>query len=47
MHYIFGILVEGKIRFESVNISSSPWIMGYVVVERLQFDTKSIKKTQA
>lgn len=39
--FIFGILVESKIRFESVNISSSSQIVWYVVVERLQFDMKS------
>lgn len=47
MHFVFGILVDSKISFESVNISLSSWIMRYVVIERLQFDTKGIKKTQA
>lgn len=36
-----------KVKLESVNISPSSGIMWYGVVERLQLDTVSIKKTQA
>lgn len=42
--FIFGILVDSKISFESINISPSSWIMRYVVVESLQFDAKGIKR---
>lgn len=47
MDFTFGRLVDSKIRFESVNISPNLWNISYVVVERLQFGTKGIKKTQA
>lgn len=47
MDFTFGRLVDSKIRFESVNVSPNLWNISYVVVERLQFGTKGIKKTQA
>lgn len=47
MDFTFGRLVDSKIRFESVNISPNLWNISYVVVGRLQFGTKGIKKTQA